>query len=159
MRLVPKPYGSMLPYHVYLCSCNGLDYMGLNYTTCFVTIADLDGHTLKQFYQALLEQDPVVDIPDVYAEFKLTGLRLGLFKPSNTHPTEFANLSNGSSMSLCLEVESIEVAIVHLTILGYPPLGAIQHTFHGREIYAYDPQNNRIILHEAGGAGLPSATE
>lgn len=122
--------------------------MRLNYTTCFVAIADLDGHTLKQFYQALLEQSPVVDIPNVYAEFKLPGLRLGLFKPSNAHQTEFANLSKGS-MSLCLEVENIESAIAYLTTLGYPPLGQIQLTSHGREIYAYDPQGNRLILHES----------
>jgi hypothetical protein len=122
--------------------------MGLNYTTCFVAIADLDGHTLTRFYQALLEQDPAVDIPDVYAEFVLSGMRIGLFKPSNTHRTEFASLSSGS-MSLCIEVESIESAIAHLTTLGYPPPGPIQHTSHGREIYGYDPQGNRLILHEA----------
>jgi predicted enzyme related to lactoylglutathione lyase len=122
--------------------------VNLRHTTIFVAIADLDGHTLKQFYRALLEQDPVVDLPNVYVEFKLPGLRLGLFKPSNTHQTEFANLSKGS-MSLCLEVESIEDAIAHLTSLGYPPPGQIQQASHGREIYAYDPQGNRLILHEA----------
>jgi hypothetical protein len=149
LKLASNPHGSRLSYFVYLCSGDGLDYMGLNYTTCFIAIADLDGHTLKQFYQAFLGQNPTVDIPNVYAEFKLPGLRLGLFKPSNAHQAEFANLSNGS-MSLCLEVESIEAAIAHLTLLGYPPSGVIQHTSHGREIYAYDPQQNRIILHEAG---------
>jgi predicted enzyme related to lactoylglutathione lyase len=123
--------------------------MGLNFTTCFVAIADLDGHTLKQFYRAFLGQNPTVDIPNVYAEFKLPGMRLGLFKPNNAHQPEFVNLSKGS-MSLCLEVENIEAAIAHLTRLGYPPSGTIQHTSHGREIYAYDPQQNRIILHEAG---------
>jgi predicted enzyme related to lactoylglutathione lyase len=145
---VSKPYSGALPYDIYLCSCDGLGYMGLNYTTCFVAIADLDGDTLKQFYQALLEQSPVVEIPNVYAEFQLPGLRLGLFKPSNAHQAEFANLSKGS-MSLCLEVENIESAIAHLTTLGYPPSGQIQLTSHGREIYAYDPQGNRLILHEA----------
>lgn len=123
--------------------------MGLGSKAIFVAIADLDGHTLRHFYQALLEQDPVVDVPNVYAEFALLGIRIGIYKPSNTHLTEFASLSSGS-MSLCIEVESIEGAITHLTTLGYPPPGSIQHTSHGREIYAYDPQNNRIILHEAG---------
>lgn len=122
--------------------------MGLNCTTCFVAIADLDGHTLKQFYRALLQQDPVVDLPNVYAEFKLPGLRLGLFRPSNAHQAEFKDLSKGS-MSLCLEVENIESAIAHLTTLGYPPIGQIQQASHGREIYVYDPQGNRLILHEA----------
>ena len=123
--------------------------MSLGYTALFVALADLDGHTLTRFYQALLGQNPVVDIPEVYAEFVVPGIRIGLFKPSNTHRAEFESLSSGS-MSLCIEVEKIEEAIAHLTALGYPPPGAIQHTSHGREIYAYDPQNNRIILHEAG---------
>jgi hypothetical protein len=135
-------------YHVYLFHCYGLGYMGLNYTTCFVAIADLDGYTLKQFYRALLEQDPAVDIPNVYAEFALAGLRIGLFKPSNTHHVEFQSPSSGS-MGLCIEVESIESAIAHLTSLGCPPPGQIQQTSHGREIYAYDPQGNRLIIHEA----------
>ena len=123
--------------------------MSLGYTALFVALADLDGHTLTRFYQALLGQNPVVDIPEVYAEFVVPGMRIGLFKPSNTHRAEFESLSSGS-MSLCIEVERIEEAIAHLTALGYPPPGAIQHTSHGREIYAYDPQNNRIILHETG---------
>jgi hypothetical protein len=122
--------------------------VSLGHTALFVALSDLDGHTLTRFYQALLEEDPVVDIPDVYAEFVLSGMRIGLFKPSNTHRTEFTSLSSGS-MSLCIEVESIESAIAHLTSLGYPPPGEIQHTSHGREIYAYDPQGNRLILHEA----------
>lgn len=126
--------------------------MGLSYTTCFVAIADLDGHILKQFYQALLEQNPVLDLPG-YTEFDLPGLRLGLFKPSNAYQTEFEDLSKGS-MSLCIEVENIESAIAHLTALGYPPPGQIQQTSHGREIYAYDPQNNRIILYEAASTML-----
>jgi predicted enzyme related to lactoylglutathione lyase len=122
--------------------------MGLSYTTLFVAIADLDGHTLKQFYQALLSQNPVIEIPNEYAEFVLPGLRLGLFRPSDTHQQEFINPSSGS-MSLCIEVEDIKATITHLTTLGYPPAGSIQQTSHGREIYAYDPQGNRIILHEA----------
>jgi predicted enzyme related to lactoylglutathione lyase len=122
--------------------------VSLRYNAIYVALADLDGHSLKKFYQALLEQDPVIDIPDVYAEFTLVGLRIGLFKPSNAHQAEFESLSSGS-MSLCIEVENIERVIAHLTTLGYPPSGQIQHTSHGREIYAYDPQGNRLILHEA----------
>jgi hypothetical protein len=122
--------------------------VGLGHTSVFVALADLDGHTLTRFYKALLTQDPVIDIPNVYAEFILPGVRLGLFKPSKTHWAEFDSLSSGS-MSLCIEVERLEEAIAHLTTLGYPPPGPIQQTSHGREIYAYDPQGNRLILHEA----------
>jgi hypothetical protein len=120
----------------------------LRYRAIYIALADLDGHSLKKFYQALLMQDPVIDIPDVYAEFVLGALRIGVFRPSNAHRTEFESLSSGS-MSLCIEVEDLDRAIAHLATLGYPPPGPIQHTSHGREIYAYDPQHNRIILHEA----------
>ncbi|MGL4621884.1 MAG: VOC family protein, partial [Chroococcidiopsis sp.] len=35
------------------------------------------------------------------------------------------------------------------TEIGCPPLGQIVTASHGREIYAYDPDGNRIILHQA----------
>jgi hypothetical protein len=122
--------------------------VGLGHTSTFVALADLDGYALTHFYKALFTQDPVVDIPDIYAEFVLPGMRLGLFKPKHTHRAEFESLSSGS-MSLCIEVERLEEAIAHLTALGHAPPGPIQPTSHGREIYAYDPQGNRLILHES----------
>ncbi len=51
-------------------------------------------------------------------------------------------------MSLCLEVSNLEDAIAHLKTLGYPPPGNISIASHGREIYAYDPDGNRLILHQ-----------
>jgi predicted enzyme related to lactoylglutathione lyase len=121
--------------------------MGLGFKTMFVALAAEDLSTLKSFYQGLFEKDPVVDIPNVYAEFQLSGLRLGLFKPKAGHGSEF-ELSTKSGMSLCIEVEDLEGAIAHITALGSLPLGPIQHASHGREIYAYDPNGNRLILHE-----------
>ncbi|EDX77907.1 hypothetical protein MC7420_7645 [Coleofasciculus chthonoplastes PCC 7420] len=32
--------------------------------------------------------------------------------------------------------------------MGYPPPGEIIVASHGREIYAYDPNGNRLILHQ-----------
>nr|WP_289501139.1 hypothetical protein [Gloeocapsopsis sp. IPPAS B-1203] len=52
-------------------------------------------------------------------------------------------------MSLCLEVSDLENAVAHLTSLGYPPLGETLTASHGKEIYAYDPQGNRLILHQS----------
>ncbi len=52
-------------------------------------------------------------------------------------------------MSLCLKVPDLEVAIAHLTRLGYPPPGEILTASHGREIYAYDPDGNWLVLHQA----------
>lgn len=122
--------------------------MTFSYTTAFLTLADRDGESLVQFYQQLLGQAPIVQIPNVYTEFQLSGLRLGIFNPQKNHQLEFSHGSSGS-MSLCLEVTHLESAIDHLAALGYPPPGEITIATHGREIYAYDPAGNRLILHEA----------
>jgi predicted enzyme related to lactoylglutathione lyase len=124
---------------------------GLGCQGVFVAIADLDGHTLTNFYGALFEQSPTMVVPDVYTEFEVAGLRVGLFRPSALAQPEFADPSSGS-LSLWIEVASLERAIAHLTDLGYPPPSPIQAAEHGREVYAYDPQGNRLILHEGWSA-------
>lgn len=122
--------------------------MEFNYTKAFVTLAALDFEQLVQFYQKLLEQEPVTYLPSAYAEFQLKGLTLGIFKPKASHQKEFAN-SVGSGISLCLEVENLEDAIAFLTKMGYPPSDKVTIASHGQEIYAYDPAGNRLILHES----------
>lgn len=121
--------------------------MSFQYTNAFVTLAAADAETLVRFYRQLLDQEPKPYIPHVYAEFQLTGLRLGIFQPEPTHLEEFAN-SIQSGMSLCLEVDNLDDAIAHLTSIGYPPPGEMTTASHGREIYAYDPMGNRLILHQ-----------
>ncbi|OWY67317.1 glyoxalase [cyanobacterium TDX16] len=122
--------------------------MVLNCTNSLVTLATQDFELLVNFYQQFLEQTPLERIPNIYAEFQISGLRLGIFKPKASNQAEFIN-STQSSMSLCLEVKDLEAAIAHLTEIGCPPLGQIVTASHGREIYAYDPDGNRIILHQA----------
>ncbi|MEM9908944.1 MAG: VOC family protein [Cyanobacteria bacterium P01_D01_bin.44] len=116
-------------------------------THAFVTLAGEQFDELVQFYQALLAQSPAPLLPDSYAEFQLPGLHLGIFKPKPDHRDEFAGAGGG--MSLCLEVTDLEGAISALTQLGYPPPGAITQASHGQEIYAYDPDGNRLILHQS----------
>ncbi|MEH1964493.1 MAG: VOC family protein [Nostoc sp.] len=131
--------------------------MVFQYTNAFVTIASVNYEKLVNFYTKLLEQKPVILIPNVYAEFNLVSMRLGIFKPKNTNESEFEATSNDkplcvyskSKISLCLEVSNLEDAIAHLTALGYPPPGNISIADHGKEIYAYDPDGNRLILHQA----------
>ncbi len=122
--------------------------MVFQYTDAFVTTATVDLDKLVQFYTNLLIIKPVKIIPNIYAEFQLPGVKLGIFKPKKTNESEFIN-SLKSKMSLCLEVSNLELAIAHLTALGYPPPGEITTASHGREIYAYDPDGNRIILHQS----------
>ena len=54
-----------------------------------------------------------------------------------------------SAISLCLEVEDLEAAIQHLEAIAAPAPGEVVLASHGREIYAYDPEGNRLILHQA----------
>jgi catechol 2,3-dioxygenase-like lactoylglutathione lyase family enzyme len=70
---------------------------------------------------------------------------------SRTADSPEAKIQNSPrGMALCFEVEDLEGAIAHLTRLGYPPPGKIITASHGREIYAYDPEGNWLILHQGG---------
>jgi predicted enzyme related to lactoylglutathione lyase len=119
--------------------------MALHTSDVFITLVDPDGETLGRFYRQLFGLEPVMDIPRIYTEFLLPGLRLGIFKPQEKHAAEFVG---AGGMSLCVEVEDLEAAIAQFAALGYPPPGEIAIASHGREIYAYDPLGNRLILHE-----------
>jgi predicted enzyme related to lactoylglutathione lyase len=119
--------------------------MNNQFTDAFVTLATVHLENLVKFYTQFLNIEPMTVIPNVYAEFQLVRLKLGIFQPKNF--SEFEN-SEKSKISLCLEVQDLEHTIAHLTTLGYPPLGEIKIASHGREIYAYDPDGNRLILHQ-----------
>ena len=126
--------------------------MSLGCSEAFVAIAAQDWPRAIAFYQALLDQPPRPCLENVYAEFHLPGLRLGIFKPGAQHRAEFAQPAQ-SAFSLCLEVIDLERAIAHLTQLGHPPTQPIVAASHGREVYAYDPEGNRLILHQGTRAG------
>jgi catechol 2,3-dioxygenase-like lactoylglutathione lyase family enzyme len=100
------------------------------------------------FYTRLLEQKPQKYIANVYAEFHFTNVKLGIFQPKITHESEFSN-SAKNKISLCVEVNELEEAIAHLNTIGYPTQSEINTASHGREIYAYDPDGNRIIFHQS----------
>lgn len=121
--------------------------MNLNYFDIFVTIATKKVEAVVDFYTKLLGQEPVVYQSPVYAEFQLETLRIAIFQPKPEHQAEFNN--HGSALSFCLEVSDLEKAIACLTDLGYPPPGKIITASHGKEIYAYDPAGNRLILHQS----------
>jgi predicted enzyme related to lactoylglutathione lyase len=122
--------------------------MTIKYTDAFITIATPDLEKAIAFYSQLLTQQPQPYIPNVYAEFSLTSWRLAIFKPKKDNEVEFSN-SRYSGLSICLEVTDLSAAIKHLTEMGYPPPGEIKFASHGQEIYAYDPMNNRLILHQS----------
>lgn len=117
--------------------------MVLQPNEAFVALASINFESLVNFYIDLLGKPNQVS--NVYA-FELPGLRLVIFRPKETNLQEFESAK--SRISLCLEVANLEDAIAHLTTLGYPPPGEIIAASHGREIYAYDPEGNRLILHQ-----------
>jgi predicted enzyme related to lactoylglutathione lyase len=119
--------------------------MSLTYHRAFITIAAQNWLTSVTFYQTLCQTPPLTYQADRYAEFDLAGLRIGIYKPKAseaTAPQPYPRLS------LCLEVSDLEAAIAHLTQSGYPVPAGIQTVSHGREVYAYDPDGNRLILYE-----------
>lgn len=130
----------------------------MEYQTAFVTIASVEIEKLVVFYQEILEQSPHPYLPNKYAEFQLKGgLKLGLFQPKGSHQLEFSQPEK-SGISLCIEVVDLERSIEQLSALGYPPPGDIVTASHGQEIYAYDPDGNRLILHCSKSSVLPNGT-
>ena len=123
--------------------------MPLRCTAARLTLAARQFDTLVLFYSQLLSLEPAVLIPNVYAEFHLPTLNLGIFRPRDTQHLEPKTQNSTIGMSLCLDVDDLEGAIAHLTQLGYPPPGDIMTASHGREIYASDPEGNGLILHQA----------
>lgn len=113
-----------------------------------LTIATQQLSVLMGFYQALLQCRPTLYQLERYGEFALQGMRLGIFQVKPDQWPEFDGPTRGA-MSLCLAVDDLGEAIAHLTQLGCPPPGPIRMASHGREIYGYDPDGNRIILYEA----------
>jgi predicted enzyme related to lactoylglutathione lyase len=120
----------------------------MHFSEAFVALASVQFLKTVEFYEALFRQSPQPLIPNQYAQWTLKGgLKLGIFCPQASHRQEFA-ADHPGAMSLCLEVEDIEAAILHLSQMGYPPPSSIQTASHGREVYAYDPEGNRLILHQ-----------
>jgi catechol 2,3-dioxygenase-like lactoylglutathione lyase family enzyme len=120
----------------------------LRCTDAFVTLASTDVERLVAFYGTLLGQAARPHQRDRYAEFQWPGLRLAIFRP---RPGEEFSAPSSGGMSLCLEVGDLAAAIAHLSALGYAPPGPVLEASHGREIYAYDPDGNRLILHQSSG--------
>lgn len=120
--------------------------MNFNYSEIFLAISTDNIQVLTDFYSKFLQKQPDVHRPEIYTEFKLEKLRLAIFKPKPEREAEFNNLS--SAMSLCLQIADLEAAIATLTALGCPPPGEIIEASHGKEVYAYDPAGNRLILYQ-----------
>ena len=120
-------------------------------TAALVTIATPQFDRLVTFYAQLLNQQPVTFQPNRYAEFRLPGLTLGIFRPKSTVAVDSQTGFSPRGMAICLKVGNLAGAIDHLTQLGYSPPGDRMTASHGQEIYAFDPDGNWLILHQGVG--------
>jgi hypothetical protein len=111
-----------------------------------LAIAAIEFDEMKQFYSKILQQEPIKQIGDVYVEYHLPDLRLSLFKPRPDHHPEFRH-DTRSTVSIVLDVIDINAAATYFRSVGCMP-GMIMDTFHGQEFYAYDPSQNRLIVHQ-----------
>jgi catechol 2,3-dioxygenase-like lactoylglutathione lyase family enzyme len=118
--------------------------MTLTITRACVTIAASNWQQSIHFYQTLLNLAPQAHQPDRYAEFRLSDLTLVLYSPKNQ---EAPQPQSYPSLSLCLYVQDLDQAVQLLNKTGQADW-VIQTSSHGREIYATDPDGNRVILYE-----------
>jgi catechol-2,3-dioxygenase len=115
-------------------------------TEAFVALGSIALEQLVSFYSQLLKQQPHPYQPGVYAEYRLPSLRLAIFLPKPDHQSEFGQIQTGS-MSICLQVSDLGEVIRELQAIDYP-VGHIITANHGRELYTYDPDGNRLIFYE-----------
>ncbi len=110
--------------------------------TGLVSIATANLARLQAFYEALLGISPAVMMTNVYVEFRVPGLRLGLYTSHN--PDFVARLG---ATSICLQVTSLD-PILALAVIAEQSISKIRHDFHGREFDVVDPDGNRVVIHE-----------
>jgi len=115
-------------------------------TEAFVALGSIAFEPLVNFYTQILGQQPHPYQPGVYAEFRLPGLRLAIFLPKPDQHPEFGQTKTGS-MSICLQVPNLTEVIRELKAIDYPVDNIITAS-HGRELYIYDPDGNRLIFYE-----------
>ncbi|MGI0491316.1 VOC family protein [Alkalinema pantanalense CENA528] len=129
--------------------------IGISYTSAWVTIAALDLERSQQFYQALFACEPSRVLADRYVEFQLSDLRVGIYRPTKNspHPSEMPAIaiSSEASMSLCFQVQDLDATIAQLGGLEIPH-DVMAIASHGREVYAYDPDGNRLIFYQPNSA-------
>ncbi len=58
--------------------------MPINHTFALLTISSPNLETLVEFYRQLLGLEPETFMPGIYAEFHLSGLKLGIFRPRSS---------------------------------------------------------------------------
>jgi predicted enzyme related to lactoylglutathione lyase len=115
------------------------------YTRAFVTLAAPQWERSIAFYSQLLNQEPHGLQADRYGAFDLGSWKLAIYRPKRE---ELEPPGTYPALSLCFQVPDLDETLTHLAKLNLDPPGPIQAASHGREVYLYDPDGNRIILYE-----------
>ncbi|MEN9225872.1 MAG: VOC family protein [Thermostichus sp. DRC_bins_24] len=118
------------------------------------SLATPDLPRLCHFYRSLLGIPAQVCIPTegdpVYVEFRLPGLRLGLYR---SHHPDF--VARAGAVSLCLQVQDLQGSLSELQAVleDYQlPVSSVRQDFHGQEVDFLDPDGNRIVVHQPAAA-------
>ena len=98
------------------------------------------------FYARLLGCAPE-SVARGYAEFRVPGLRLAIFKPRSGEEAAFVNAARTGGLALCFDVTNLETTLALFT-REKPHATAITTASHGRECSIFDPDGNRVILYE-----------
>lgn len=123
--------------------------MAIDFAEAWVAIGAEEFAATVDFYSALFGREPDVRVRDIYVEFRLPQLRLGIFRPRQGHEAEFRNPPGKScGLNMVLRVKDLDLALSQWAHLGVPPPDKITPISGGREAYAYDPCGNRILLVE-----------
>jgi predicted enzyme related to lactoylglutathione lyase len=133
--------------------------MAIDFAEAWAAIGAEEFAATVDFYSALFGREPDSRIRDIYVEFRLPQLRLGIFRPRQGHEAEFRNSPEKSSgLNLVLRVKDLDLALSQWTHLGAPPPDKITPITGGREAYAYDPCGNRILLVEMNSSESEKST-
>ncbi|NJL98697.1 MAG: VOC family protein [Synechococcaceae cyanobacterium SM2_3_2] len=107
-----------------------------------LSLATPDVLRLGSFYRELLDIDPAVTYGDAYQEFRIPGLRLGIYR---SHKPEFQ--PQLGSLSLCLQVQDLTTLLQQPVLAGIP-ISTVRIEGHGSEVDFLDPDGNRVVLHQ-----------
>lgn len=113
----------------------------------FVALGSPNFAATMAFYEGLTGQPPQAYRPDRYGEFFLGDLKIAIFRPHPDHCTQFRQPAG--SMGLCVPVPDLDQTLERLRDLPGARWGEVQVSSHGREVYCFDPAENRLIFYQA----------
>ncbi|MEO8486583.1 MAG: DsbA family protein [Betaproteobacteria bacterium] len=109
--------------------------------------ADLD--TAIAFYRGVVEAEPVVDVPGIYAEFDTAGARLALVSDATMGAVVGRPAARaGDAMVVCLRVDDVDAAARRLVAAGVEFVRAPhdQPSWMQRVAHLRDPAGNLVEL-------------